>query len=138
MMKKVQKLLGKLPAYVTYAGIDFNTQSLEQRLPASGYDEHLKTLFIWEGVVMYLSEAAVAGTLDFIVKHSAPGSRVAFDYIYTALLDGSVKHGEVSRMTVMQPLKGLNMGFCLHCHRTKFVNDQATLTLVTDCGTCHR
>ncbi len=47
-------------------------------------------------------------------------------------------HGEVSRMTVVQAPKGLNMGFCLHCHRTRFAYDQAMLTLLTDCGTCHR
>jgi hypothetical protein len=47
-------------------------------------------------------------------------------------------HGELSRMTVAQPRKDLNMGWCLHCHRTTFANDLATLTRLTDCGTCHR
>ncbi len=47
-------------------------------------------------------------------------------------------HGELSRMTVAQPRKGFNMGFCLHCHRTRFAYDQVTLTRLTDCGTCHR
>jgi hypothetical protein len=47
-------------------------------------------------------------------------------------------HGELSRMTVAQPRKGFNMGFCLHCHRTRFKYDEATLTRLIDCGTCHR
>ncbi len=47
-------------------------------------------------------------------------------------------HGEVSRMTIVQTPKGLNMGFCLHCHRTRFANDETMLTVLTDCGTCHR
>jgi methyltransferase (TIGR00027 family) len=97
-MKKVRVGLGELPSYVTYVGIDFNTQLLGKRLPECGYDERLKTLFIWEGVVMYLSAQAVSDTLSFIAQHSGPSSRVIFDYIYTPLLDGTVRHGEVSRM----------------------------------------
>jgi hypothetical protein len=29
------------------------------------------------------------------------------------------------------------MGWCLNCHRTRFANDPARLTKLTDCGTCH-
>ena len=47
-------------------------------------------------------------------------------------------HGELSRMTVAEPRKDLNMGWCLHCHRTRFTNDEVLLTRLTDCGTCHR
>ncbi len=47
-------------------------------------------------------------------------------------------HGELSRMTVAEPRKDLNMGWCLHCHRTRFANDKVLLTRLTDCGTCHR
>jgi Cytochrome c7 and related cytochrome c len=47
-------------------------------------------------------------------------------------------HGELSRMTVAEPRKNLNMGWCLHCHRTRFANDEVKLTRLTDCGTCHR
>lgn len=47
-------------------------------------------------------------------------------------------HGELSRMTVAQPQKGMNMGWCLGCHRSRFANDPVKLTRLTDCFTCHR
>jgi hypothetical protein len=47
-------------------------------------------------------------------------------------------HGELSRMTVAQPRHNLNMGWCLSCHRTIAAGDEALLTVLTDCGTCHR
>jgi hypothetical protein len=48
-------------------------------------------------------------------------------------------HGEISRMTVAElPRHKINMGWCLHCHRTKAANDPVLLTRLTDCGTCHR
>jgi hypothetical protein len=46
-------------------------------------------------------------------------------------------HGELSRMTVAQPPKRLDMGWCLHCHRTIAAGNEALLTKLTDCGTCH-
>jgi hypothetical protein len=47
-------------------------------------------------------------------------------------------HGEISRQTVAQPQPGLNMGWCLDCHRTRAANDDVLFTKLTDCGTCHR
>jgi methyltransferase (TIGR00027 family) len=111
--KKVKAVLGVLPPHLVYTGIDFNTQTLEQRLPESGYDERLKTLFIWEGVIMYLGKDAVESTLRFIARHSGSYSQVVFDYIYTSLLDGSVKHGEVSRMRWARRFSGEGLTFSI-------------------------
>jgi methyltransferase (TIGR00027 family) len=112
-MKKVRALMGGLPEYVSYVSIDFNTESLVDRLAQCGYDEHKKTLFIWEGVVMYLSAEAVAGTLGFIAQHSGCASQVVFDYIYTALIDGSAKHGEVSRMRRARRFSGEGLTYAI-------------------------
>jgi methyltransferase (TIGR00027 family) len=97
-LKRLRKIFEAIPSHVTYVPIDFNTQTLEQRLPDCGYDEHARTLFIWQGVTQYLTLEAVERTLTFVVKHSAPGSSIIFDYMYTSLLDGTVKRGEVSKM----------------------------------------
>jgi methyltransferase (TIGR00027 family) len=112
-IRKVRRVFGELPAHVTYVDIDFNTQTLEKRLPECGYDEDLKTFFIWEGVAMYLDAEAVDNTLSFISHHSSSGSRVVFDYIYTALLDGTVRHGEVSRMRRVRSFSGEGLTFAI-------------------------
>jgi methyltransferase (TIGR00027 family) len=112
-IKKVSASLGALPAHVQYVAIDFNTDSLGQCLAEAGYDESSRTLFIWEGVVMYLSAEAVDSTLSFIANHSGAGSQVVFDYIYTSLLDGTVKHGEVSRMRRARRFSGEGLIFSI-------------------------
>ena len=38
-LKKLAKIFGGVPQYVTYVPIDFNTQTLEQRLRECGYDD---------------------------------------------------------------------------------------------------
>lgn len=47
-------------------------------------------------------------------------------------------HGEISRMTVARPQKGMNMGWCLGCHRKRAAGDEVKLAKLTDCATCHR
>jgi methyltransferase (TIGR00027 family) len=97
-LEKLKQVFGSPPAHVTYVGIDFNTQSLNQQLFESGYCEYLKTLFIWQGVTQYLTPEAVDSTLAFITEHSGAGSAVIFDYMYPTLLDGTIKRGEVANM----------------------------------------
>jgi len=75
-----------LPAELIFVPIDFNRQSLGDVLSPAGYQSNQKTLFLWEGVSMYLTSDAVDRTLAFIRGSAAGGSTVAFDYIYQSVL----------------------------------------------------
>ncbi len=88
-----------MPAYVACVPIDFNTQSIPNELQKAGYDPTRKTLFIWEGVTYYISEAAVDGTLRFIASRSAPGSSVIFDYMPLGVIQGDYKRYPDARRT---------------------------------------
>ena len=96
--EKLSKIFGEIPSYVTFVPVDFTQETPEKRLPESGYDEAVKTLFIMEGVTMYLNPEAMDGTLSFVARHSGPGSSLIFDYMYKSIIDGTVKRGEVTRM----------------------------------------
>jgi len=96
-LEKLRKIFGKVPEHVTYVPIDFNTETL-QKLFDFGYDAQGKTLFIWEGVVHYLTAEAVDQTLKFVLKNSASGSSIIFDYVYTSALAAAHKRGEIVRM----------------------------------------
>ena len=87
--RRLKKVLGEVPDYVAFVPIDFNTQTIPEELIKAGYDENLKTLFIWEGVTYYISGEAVDGTLKFIASRSAPGSSVVFDYLPTDVIKGN-------------------------------------------------
>ena len=75
-----------LPAKLIFTPIDFDKENIFDVLSKAGYQTGAKTLFIWEGVTMYLSAQAVDSTLNFIHNCAAPDSRVAFDYIYASVL----------------------------------------------------
>jgi methyltransferase (TIGR00027 family) len=75
-----------LPAELIFASTNFDKENILDVLSRAGYQPGQRTLFIWEGVTMYLTAQAVDNTLDFIRRCAAPGSRVAFDYIYAAVV----------------------------------------------------
>jgi methyltransferase (TIGR00027 family) len=110
-MTKVRHIFGTIPAHVTFVPVDFNTQTLEKRLPESGFDPKLITLFIWQGVTMYLTSEVVDDTLKFVVEHSAPGSAIVFDYVYRKVLDAVQKQSEISSMRRYRFITGEGLTF---------------------------
>jgi methyltransferase (TIGR00027 family) len=97
-MKKVKKVLGALPEHVSFVPMDFNRDSLDEKLFGSGYDKALKTFFIWEGVTYYITERAVDETLAFMAKNSGEGSSVVFDYAFRSVLQGHSDIDQVNRI----------------------------------------
>jgi methyltransferase (TIGR00027 family) len=85
-LKRLRKAIVPLPDHVTFLPVDFNTQTLGERLLGNGYNEHGKTLFIWQGVTMYLAPESIDSTLAFIAHHSRQDSMVIFDYFYNETL----------------------------------------------------
>ena len=110
-LKKVQQVFGRIPTHVTYVAVDFNTQTQSERLLTSGYDPSLISLFIWQGVTMYLTPEGVDATLAFVVNHAAPGSAIVFDYLYRAVLDGAQKQNEITNMRRYRFMTGEGLTF---------------------------
>jgi methyltransferase (TIGR00027 family) len=67
-------------AEVVWTAVDFERDSLAERLAAAGHDASKPTAWVWEGVVMYLADAAVSATLDAVRARSAPGSVLVLHY----------------------------------------------------------
>jgi methyltransferase (TIGR00027 family) len=69
-----------IPDQLVFVSINFNTDSMEQRLSQAGFDRNRKSLFVWEGVTPYLSAEVVDETLKTIASISPAGSLIGFDY----------------------------------------------------------
>jgi methyltransferase (TIGR00027 family) len=66
-------------ASVTFVTVDFEKEDTFERLQAAGYDASKKTLFLWEGVTLYLTEESVRRGLRDMKQHAAPGSIIVAD-----------------------------------------------------------
>lgn len=88
-IEKVNEIFGALPDHVVYVPVDFETETLGERLIAQGYDRSLKTLFLMEGLIMYIPPEAVDETLSFIARNSGKGSAIIFDHYPESVVDGT-------------------------------------------------
>lgn len=77
--EKLAKAGIPVPADVTYVPVDFERRTLAEGLAGAGFDPNAPAFFSWLGVVMYLSEEAIATTFRYIAARPA-GSGLALDY----------------------------------------------------------
>lgn len=79
--KRAQLAAAKVDAsQVTFVEVDFNADDLFEALLNAGFNPSLKTVYLWEGVTLYLSSEQVSATLALIKENSAPGSSVVADF----------------------------------------------------------
>jgi methyltransferase (TIGR00027 family) len=74
----------EVPAHVRYVPFDFDTADLEGELGGSlamaGFRPGAGAMFVWEGVIGYIDDAAIDRSLRFMASTGGPRSRVAFTF----------------------------------------------------------
>jgi methyltransferase (TIGR00027 family) len=102
-----------IPENLVFVPINFNKEGLEEKLTESGFEKNRKSLFILEGITMYLSGGAINTIFEFIKKVSGIHSLVLFDYIYAGVLRQESRHyGEKEIFkTVSKAGEGWTFGF---------------------------
>jgi methyltransferase (TIGR00027 family) len=86
--KKIRRLFGEIPAHVHLTAVNFNRQDPAGLLAAEGYRSGSRSLFLWEAVTQYLSEAGARKAMNFLAT-AGRGSRLVFTYIREDFLNGS-------------------------------------------------
>lgn len=73
----------ELPDTVTFVPVDFETQTLATGLATAGFDRSGPAVFVWLGVVFYLTSHAAHATLEYIAGQGGT-VEVVFDYLRPA------------------------------------------------------
>jgi methyltransferase (TIGR00027 family) len=68
-----------VPGSMTFAPVDFETQTLAEGLARAGFQSGRKAFFSWLGVVPYLTRSAVMETLGLVASLST-GNEIVYDY----------------------------------------------------------
>ncbi len=93
MIKKslTRGLVGSLPSNIKYISLDFSRQDMIKKLLANGFKKHEKTLFIWEGVSLFLNLEIVLEILGRIAQ-LGNDNRVVFDFVPLELVEGETEY----------------------------------------------
>ena len=94
---------------VTFVPADFEKEDWLGCLTAAEFDPGKRTLFLWEGVTMYLDPEAVEDTPRKIAS-TAHGSVVAFDYFTTEPLESRALYWRYGRATAKAAGETLKFG----------------------------
>ncbi|MBN2520743.1 MAG: class I SAM-dependent methyltransferase [Bacteroidales bacterium] len=85
-IKQYRKRKIKKPEHDIFIAVDFEKESIWDKLKEYGYNKERKALFILEGLTMYLPEGVIDFTFKEIYNNSAPGSLIVFDHIHGSVL----------------------------------------------------
>jgi methyltransferase (TIGR00027 family) len=107
----IQSIFGKLPKHVAYVPVVFGQDRLDQKLIEQGYNQGLKTLFIVEGLLMYIPPPAVDHLLSFIAQESGPGSALVGDYFDIPVIEGTSPRQEAQVLRKFVEAEGAPLQF---------------------------
>jgi methyltransferase (TIGR00027 family) len=79
------------PKTLTFVPVDFETQTLAAGLESTGFKRTDPAVFVWLGVVFYLTPNAAHATLEYIAGQAQP-VEVVFDYLQPANSDEDRAH----------------------------------------------
>lgn len=91
------------PAFIA---ADLATTSLADALAGSGFDAALPTFWLVQGLTYYLPAPALGALLAAVRALSAPGSRLAFDYMRLPALSGAALTGGYEVMSLAVEMRG--------------------------------
>jgi methyltransferase (TIGR00027 family) len=87
----------ELPCSLTFVPVDFEKDSLADRLRCAGFMGNAPVFISWLGVTMYLTQDAVMQTLRFVAESCARGSEIVFDFSLPDEALGEVERGARAR-----------------------------------------
>jgi methyltransferase (TIGR00027 family) len=82
-----------IPDNLRFVAINFEKESIAQKLQEAGFSKGAKTLVLMEGVMQYLAPQAAYATLGAITDHVGRGSWLVFDYAHASAVR-SEAHGK--------------------------------------------
>jgi len=82
------------PGALTFVPVDFETRTLAAGLDSAGFARTDPAVFVWLGVVFYLTPSAARATLEYIAGQAQP-VEVVFDYLLPAATDEDRVHQRV-------------------------------------------
>ena len=89
-------------SHVHFAEVDFATEHWYEALEAVGYDPTKKSIFLWEGVTLYLAEKDVRKTIQEVKAYTGSGSTLVCDLYAKKFVEGGYAPGMKSSQKMLK------------------------------------
>lgn len=93
-LRRLKALAGYPVGAATYVTCDFEKERFLEKLIGAGFDTRAPAFFLWEGVTLYLEEAAVRATMRTVAEGCDPRSVLLFDYVGKTMASGTVTQAD--------------------------------------------
>lgn len=80
-LARISRLGHQLNDQFEAVAVDFEHEGLASALTRSSFDRTAPALFAWQGVIYYLTDAAIRDTLGGVAEVAVPGSELLFDFL---------------------------------------------------------
>jgi methyltransferase (TIGR00027 family) len=97
-LRRLRALDGYPVDAASYVACDFEKDDFVERLVAGGYSTTEAAFVVWEGVTLYLTEAAVRATLRRVTGGLHPSTTIIFDFVSKGLAQGRTQRAEDDAM----------------------------------------
>lgn len=90
-----------------YVSVDFAHESFSKKLLAAGFQPRMRSIWIWEGVTMYLHEDAVLQSMQAIGQLAESGSTLAMTYFLSdegRRIGNRIRVGRVGLRALGEPI----------------------------------
>lgn len=91
--RQVSERIG-LPDNLRFVAVDFERDDFVVKLREAGFDAACQSFIVWVGVSYYLTDKAVADTLQRIAAISQPGTKLVWDYLLAEVVNGTSQNRE--------------------------------------------
>ena len=107
--------------HVNFVALDFSQDDLFEKLSESGFDQNKPSVFLWEGVTLYLSESDVKKMLRTFKQQAAPNSVLLVDFYAERFIKMMDNKAAASALDLTN--EGLTFGLPLETNESEVFNE---------------
>lgn len=100
-----------IPSNVIFIPINFQKETIAQKLAEYGFNREKRCLFLLEGLTMYLDAQSIDVTFELISDYAGRGSIIIFDYIHRSVIRHEDIYAGEKKISQMVSLFGEKWSF---------------------------
>lgn len=120
---RIKKANIQFPENLKFISIDFNKESLSEKLDEAGFSQNKTCFCLLEGLTMYLNQGSIDQTFHLVEEYSGPNSLIIFDYVSASMVrqEHNQNDSQIKKHYQFLAKAGEKPGFAIDGHIQDFL-----------------